>query len=218
MTEDSSASEARAAHALTAGVARVVNLAARLGRSCEDVLDPGDLHLATGVPVAVVEALLRGENAGEPDIQERFMQRLEVIRATHVRENKRKHSQAQIAKTTGISRQQINALVNGERRPTMDHCARIERFFGRPAGFLQSLDAEAVANAVLPLENALLEELARREPSVMTISFNEILAGHGVEGIAARAALLPTDQHRAKVAEWLDSFMAEPASDADGSG
>jgi hypothetical protein len=34
-----------------------------------------------------------------------------------------------------------------------------------------------------------------------------LLQDHGVRGIAWRAAQLPTDQHRDKVAEWLDMLL-----------
>lgn len=214
MAEASSASGSEtAARQLAATITRVTDLAAKLGRSPDGVLNPTQVHLATGVPVAVVETLLRGESAGEPDIQERFIQRLKVIRGLDEKGNKRKHSQVAIALHTGISRQQIHALINGDRRPTMDHCARIERFFGVPAGFLQSEDAAAVNNALLQTEKTLLEMLAEREDSAPSLP--QMLAKHGVEGIAARAALLPTDQDREKVVRWLDQFMAECTAEAD---
>ncbi|MFF4448174.1 helix-turn-helix transcriptional regulator [Streptomyces sp. NPDC001502] len=212
MTETSSASGPEAAvRELTATAERVIDLAAKLGRSRDEVLNAGELHLATGVPTAVVESLLRGESAGEPNRQERFRQRLKVIQALDVQGNKRKHSQAAIARQTGISRQQINALANGERKPTMDHCALIETFFGRPAGFLMSEDAAAVNSALLLMEMSLLKEVAKQDQPAPTLA--TMLAVHGVEGIAARAALLPTDDHRDRVLRMIENLMAESAAE-----
>lgn len=196
---------------LTATAERVIDLAAELGRSRDDVLNVSELHLATGVPIAVVESLLQGESAGEPNRQERFKQRLKAIQALDVQGNKRKHSQAAIARQTGISRQQINALANGERKPTMDHCALIEAFFGRPAGFLMSEDAAAVNGALLRLEMSLLKEVAEQDTPAPTLA--GLLAVHGVEGIAARAALLPTDDHRDRVLRMIERPMTESESE-----
>ncbi|MGZ9928604.1 helix-turn-helix transcriptional regulator [Streptomyces sp. NC-S4] len=208
MTGTSSASGPEAAvRELTATAERVIDLAAELGRSREEVLDAAELHLATGVPTAVVESLLRGESAGEPNRQERFRQRLKVVQALDVQGNKRKHSQAAIARQTGISRQQINALANGERKPTMDHCALIEAFFGRPAGFLMSEDAAAVNGALLRVEMSLLKEVAKQDKPAPTLV--DLLAVHGVEGIAARAALLPTDDHRDRVLRMIERLLTE---------
>ncbi|MEV7547966.1 transcriptional regulator, partial [Streptomyces sp. NPDC089915] len=52
----------------------------------------------------------------------------------------------------------MQALLGGDRRPTMDHCSRLERFFDRPAGFLQSEDAEALNCALAGVEKRLLRE------------------------------------------------------------
>ncbi|MFF3313166.1 transcriptional regulator [Streptomyces sp. NPDC002952] len=202
MTDANSASGPTAAGSLAATIERVTALAAKLGKAPTVVLDPETLSRASGVPAAVVRTLLNGESEGEPDIQLRFLQRVALLQETH-NGNGRKVTQADIARGTGISRQQINALLNGERRPTMDHCARIEGFFDRPAGFLQSQDTDALNNALVLLEKSLLEELAAREQAPA------IYARHGVESIALRAALLPTDRDRQRVLTWLDQFMSE---------
>ena len=207
MTDAFSASELAATGQLAAAIERVTGLAAKLDRRRDEVLAPSTLHLASGVPVDVIEALLEGEPAGERDIQRRFLQRLDLLSRTHVKENGRKFTQGDIANETGISRQQINALFNGERRPTMVHCSQIERFFQRPAGFLQSEDSDALLGALLAVEKKLLEEYAARES--VSYATPSIFERHGVEGIALRAALLPTDHDRQKVLEWLDWFMSE---------
>ncbi|MFE3761051.1 transcriptional regulator [Streptomyces sp. NPDC059104] len=204
-------------------VERVVDLGAKLGRGRDEVLDPEELHRASGVPLQVVRALLQGRPAGEPDIHERFRQRLDLLHETYLKENGRKFSHGEIARQSGISRQQVQALLGGDRRPTMDHCSRLERFFERPAGFLQSDDAEALSCVLAVIEKALLQEyrehsergaLAAAPPGARRPTLYE---RHGVDGIALRAALLP-DQGRTRLLEWLDNYMDERAAEgaADG--
>ncbi|MFF2193527.1 helix-turn-helix domain-containing protein [Streptomyces sp. NPDC058157] len=202
-----------------ATVERIVRLGARLGRSRDEVLRAETLSRACGVPVEVVRALLQGRAAGEPDIHERFRQRLDLLHETHRKDDGRKFSHGEIARQSGISRQQVQALLCGDRRPTMDHCSRLERFFNRPAGFLQSEDAEALSCALAGIEKTLLRECqehserdalaaasagAGRRPS--------LYERHGVDGIALRAALLP-DRGRTKLLEWLDTYMEEEAAE-----
>ncbi|MEV6686378.1 helix-turn-helix transcriptional regulator [Streptomyces sp. NPDC051130] len=207
MTEAPSDSTRKASD-LAATIGRVTALAERLGRRREAVLDPSTLHHASGVPVGVIGALLRGESAGEKDIQLRFLQRLELLHRTHLKANGRKYSQVEIATETGISRQQISALFNNERKPTMVHCSQIERFFRRPAGWLQSDDTDALHSALLQVEKSLLETLATAEdPSPSSES--SIFETLGVERIALRAALLSSDRDRQKVVSWLDELLQE---------
>ncbi|AZM93762.1 XRE family transcriptional regulator (plasmid) [Streptomyces sp. W1SF4] len=209
---------------LAEAVGRIADLGAKLGRSRDEVLVPEELHRACGVPLDVVRALLQGRPAGEPDIHKRFRQRLDLLHETYRKENGRKFSHGEIARQSGISRQQVQALLGGDRRPTMDHCARLERFFGRPAGFLQSEDTEALSCALAVVEKSLLQEYqehsergalaaapadAGRRPS--------LYERHGVDGIALRAALLP-DQGRTKLLEWLDNYMEERAAEGDSAG
>ncbi|MFJ3876791.1 transcriptional regulator [Streptomyces sp. NPDC090077] len=198
---------------------RIADLGAKLGRSREEVLVPQELHLASGVPLDVVRALLQGRPAGEPDIHERFRQRLDLLHGTFLKDNGRRFSHGEIARQSGISRQQVQALLGGDRRPTMDHCARLERFFGRPAGFLQSEDTEALGCALAAVEKALLQEY--QEHSERGLAKGLAGAGrpslyerHGVDGIALRAALLP-DQGRTRLLEWLDNYMDERAAEAE---
>ncbi|MFD0353985.1 transcriptional regulator [Streptomyces sp. NPDC127110] len=205
---------------LAEAAARIVDLGAKLGRTRDAVLVPEELHRASGVPLDVVRALLQGSPAGEPDIHKRFRQRLDLLHETYLKENGRKFSHGEIARQSGISRQQVQAMLGGDRRPTMDHCARLERFFGRPAGFLQSEDTEALSCALAVVEKTLLQEyqehsergaLAAAPAGARRPSLYE---RHGVDGIALRAALLP-DQGRTRLLEWLDNYMDERAAEGE---
>ncbi|MGV4986361.1 helix-turn-helix domain-containing protein [Streptomyces sp. NRAIS4] len=195
---------------LPAVVARVTALADRLGVPQAEVFDVGRLSVACGVPEAVVKALLAGRPAGEPDVQARFLQRLGLLRRTRLKPNGRKYTQQEIADGAGMSRQQAGALINGDRRPTMEHCDALQRFFRVHAGFLTAEDPEALAGALQRTEQELLQKLADRERAAAGAAddpLEQLLQDHGVRGIAWRAAQLPTDQHRDKVAEWLDMLL-----------
>jgi transcriptional regulator with XRE-family HTH domain len=196
---------------LPAVVARVAALADRLGAPHSEVFDVRRLSAASGVPEVVVGALLNGRSAGEPDLQARFLQRLDLLRRTRLKPNGRRYTQQEIADGAGMSRQQAGALINGDRRPTMEHCDAIQRFFRVHAGFLSAEDPEALAGALQRTEQDLLQRLADRErqadPAVADDPLERLLQDHGVRGIAWRAAQLPTDQHRDKVAEWLDMLL-----------
>ncbi|WP_405514740.1 helix-turn-helix domain-containing protein [Streptomyces canus] len=195
---------------LTAVVARVTALSDRLGVPHAQVFDTGRLSVASGVPEPVVKALLSGRPAGEPDVQARFLQRLDLLRRTRLKPNGRKYTQQEIADGAGMSRQQAGALINGDRRPTMEHCDAIQRFFRVHAGFLTAEDPEALAGALQHTEQELLHKLADRERAAAAAAHDpleRLLQDHGVRGIAWRAAQLPTDQHRDKVAEWLDMLL-----------
>ncbi|MFE2219045.1 helix-turn-helix domain-containing protein [Streptomyces canus] len=195
---------------LTAVVARVTALSDRLGVPHAQVFDTSRLSVASGVPEPVVRALLSGRPAGEPDVQARFLQRLDLLRRTRLKPNGRKYTQQEIADGAGMSRQQAGALINGDRRPTMEHCDAIQRFFRVHAGFLTAEDPEALAGALQHTEQELLHKLADREREAAAAAHDpleRLLQDHGVRGIAWRAAQLPTDQHRDKVAEWLDMLL-----------
>ncbi|MET9083890.1 helix-turn-helix domain-containing protein [Streptomyces sp. NPDC090075] len=195
---------------LPAVVARVTALADRLGVPHAEVFDVGRLSYACGAPESVVKALLSGRPAGEPDVQARFLQRLDLLRRTRLKPGGRKHTQQEIADGAGMSRQQAGALINGDRRPTMEHCDALQRFFRVHAGFLTAEDPEALAGALQRVEQELLQKLADRERAAAEAAedpLQRLLQDHGVRGIAWRAAQLPTDQHRDKVAQWLDMLL-----------
>ncbi|MDQ0773231.1 transcriptional regulator with XRE-family HTH domain [Streptomyces aurantiacus] len=211
MTDGFEVPGATATGLLPAVVARVAGLADRLGAPHREVFDVRRLSVASGVPEAVVRPLLNGRPAGEPDLQARFLQRLGLLRRTRLKPNGRRYTQQEIADGAGMSRQQAGALINGDRRPTMEHCDAIQRFFRVHAGFLTAEDPEALAGALQRTEQDLLQRLADRErradPTVAQDPLERLLQDHGVRGIAWRAAQLPTDQHRDKVAEWLDMLL-----------
>ncbi|MEG8278976.1 helix-turn-helix domain-containing protein [Streptomyces sp. AHA2] len=195
---------------LPAVVSRVTALADRLGVPHAEVFDTGRLSVASGVPESVVKALLSGRPAGEPDVQARFLQRLDLLRRTRLKPNGRRYTQQEIADGAGMSRQQAGALINGDRRPTMEHCDALQRFFRVHAGFLTAEDPEALVSALQHTEQELLQKLADRErqaAAAVDDPLERLLQDHGVRGIAWRAAQLPTDQHRDKVAEWLDMLL-----------
>ncbi|MFE2261550.1 helix-turn-helix domain-containing protein [Streptomyces griseosporeus] len=210
MTDGYEVPGATATSALPAVVARVSALADRLGVAHAEVFDTARLSVECGVPESVVKALLSGRPAGEPDVQARFLQRLDLLRRTRLKPNGRKYTQQEIADGAGMSRQQAGALINGDRRPTMEHCDALQRFFRVHAGFLTAEDPEALAGALQRTEQELLQKLADRERAAAEAAddpLERLLQDHGVRGIAWRAAQLPTDQHRDKVAEWLDMLL-----------
>ncbi|MEV0223538.1 helix-turn-helix transcriptional regulator [Streptomyces sp. NPDC050704] len=211
MTDGFEVPGATATVLLPAVVARVTALAVRLGAPHDEVFDIPRLSAASGVPEAVVGSLLNGRPAGEPDLQARFLQRLGLLRRTRLKPNGRRYTQQEIADGAGMSRQQAGALINGDRRPTMEHCDAIQRFFRVHAGFLTAEDPEALAGALQRTEQELLQRLADREREAALAAVDDplerLLQDHGVRGIAWRAAQLPTDQHRDKVAEWLDMLL-----------
>ncbi|MFD4141030.1 helix-turn-helix domain-containing protein [Streptomyces sp. NPDC058572] len=191
-----------AAGLLAASVARVTELADKLGQSHGEVFDVHRLSDASGVPADVVAAPLAGRPAGEPDLQARFLQRFDLLRRTRLKPNGRRYTQQEIADGAGMSRQQAGALINGDRRPTMEHCDAIQRFFQVHAGFLTADDADALNTALQRTEQGLLQDFAGESDPL-----ERLLQDHGVRGIAWRAAQLPTDKHRDKVTEWLDLLL-----------
>jgi transcriptional regulator with XRE-family HTH domain len=187
---------------LAASIARVAELAGKLGLSYGEIFDVHQLSKASGVPADVVTALLDGRPAGQPDLQARFLQRFDLLRRTRLKPNGRRYTQQEIADGAGMSRQQAGALINGDRRPTMEHCDAIQRFFKVHAGFLTAEDADALGGALQRTEQQLLHDHpAEGDP------LERLLQDHGVRGIAWRAAQLPTDEHRDKVTEWLDMLL-----------
>ena len=210
MTDGSPVPDVTATVLLRALVARLTALTERLDVPHTQVFDIQRLSADSGVSESVVKALLGGRPAGEPDLQTRFLQRFDLLRRTRLKSNGRRYTQQEIADGAGMSRQQAGALINGDRRPTMEHCDAIQRFFGVRAGFLTAEDAEALADTLQRREQELLQQLADRERAVTVAAADplaRLMQDHGVRGIAWRAAQLPTDQHRDKVAEWLDMLL-----------
>ncbi|MFC7306529.1 helix-turn-helix domain-containing protein [Streptomyces monticola] len=218
MADDFTGPGRAAAGPLAAVVARVAELADRVGVSRDEAFHLPRLSAESGVPVAVIKDLLEGRPAGEPDLQARFLQRFALLRKTRLKPDGRRFTQQEIADGARMSRQQAGALINGDRRPTMEHCAAIQRFFQVHAGFLTAEDADALAGALQRIEQELQlrrSEEAEPEPAAVPEGPGEmpedplerLLQDHGVRGIAWRAAQLPTDKHRDKVTEWLDMLL-----------
>ena len=170
MTDGFEVPGATATVLLQAVVARVTALADKLRVRHTEVFDTRRLSGASGVPEAVVKALLSVQRAGEPDVQARFLQRLDLLRRTRLKPGGRKYTQQEIADGAGMSRQQAGALINGDRRPTMEHCDAIQRFFRVPAGFLTAEDSEALVGALQRSEQELLQRLADRERAAATVA------------------------------------------------
>lgn len=202
MTDGFSVPGPAATGPLAASIARVAELADKLGMSRDEVFDVLKLSEASGVPADVVRDLLDGRPAGEPDLQARFLQRFDLLRRTRLKPNGRRYTQQEIADGAGMSRQQAGALINGDRRPTMEHCDAIQRFFKVHAGFLTADDADALDGALQRTEQSMLQDYAGDGDPL-----ERLLQDHGVRGIAWRAAQLPTDKHRDKVTEWLDMLL-----------
>ncbi|MDI3404795.1 helix-turn-helix domain-containing protein [Streptomyces cavernicola] len=235
MTEDFSVPGPAAAGPLAAVVARVAELADRLGVPRGEAFRLPRLSAESGVPVAVVEELLAGRPAGEADLQARFLQRFALLRKTRLKPDGRRYTQQEIADGAGMSRQQAGALINGDRRPTMEHCAAIQRFFKVHAGFLTAEDADALTGVLRRVEEELRQRRTHQpeeRPPVDAAApaidaegtpagdnadgaaadgpddpLQRLLQDHGVRGIAWRAAQLPTDKHRDTVTEWLDMLL-----------
>ncbi|QCX82639.1 Helix-turn-helix protein (plasmid) [Streptomyces sp. YIM 121038] len=164
---------------------QVDDLARRLGKSRDQVLDPARVSYATGIPHRRVEELLAGACPLTPPVPREdlkrynnslFVQRLALLHQTRVDENGQRYSQRAIARGTGISIPQIGHLLEGERSPNNDHATRIERFFGVAEGFCSRPEGAALIAALRPL---VAEEL----PQLIT---RELLEELGVHAVALR--------------------------------
>ena len=211
MTDGFEVPGATATVLLPAVVARVTALADRLGVPHAEVFDTGRLSVASGVPETRGEGPAERPSAGEPDLQARFLQRLDLLRRTRLKPNGRKYTQQEIADGAGMS-----APAGGrphQRRPAPHHGAlrrhpallpgarRIPH--GRGSRGPRGRPADAPNRS---FSNSSPTVSARR-PKAAHDPLERLLQDHGVRGIAWRAAQLPTDQHRDKVAEWLDMLL-----------
>ncbi|MDQ8701640.1 helix-turn-helix transcriptional regulator [Streptomyces sp. LHD-70] len=203
MTDDFSVPGPAAAGPLAVVVARVAELADRAGVPRAEAFRLPKLSAESGVPVPVVEELLAGRPAGEVDLQARFLQRFALLRKTRLKPDGRRYTQQEIADGAGMSRQQAGALINGDRRPTMEHCAAIQRFFKVHAGFLTAEDADALTGALRRVE----EELRQRQARLPEERPPADAAGHaGAPGPAAD----PSSASAAEGAEGAADGPADP--------
>ncbi|MDI3423309.1 helix-turn-helix domain-containing protein [Streptomyces luteolus] len=203
MTDDFSVPGPAAAGPLAVVVARVAELADRVGVPRAEAFRPAKLSAESGVPVPVVEELLAGRSGGEADLQARFLQRFALLRKTRLKPDGRRYTQQEIAHGAGMSRQQAGALINGDRRPTMEHCAAIQRFFKVHAGFLTAEDTDALTGALRRVE----EELRQRQAGLPEERPPVDAAGHaGAPGSAAAPSTAP-----AAAAEGTEEAADGPA-------
>ncbi len=175
-----------------------------------EVFHIGRISVACGVPESVVRALLSGRPAGEPDVQARFLQRLGLLRRTRLKPNGRRYTsrRSPTARACPGSRRARSSTATGV--PPWSTATRSSASSGCTLGFLTAEDPEALAGALQRTEQELLQKLADRERAAAEAAedpLERLLQDHGVRGIAWRAAQLPTDQHRDKVAEWLDMLL-----------
>ncbi|WP_229820928.1 MULTISPECIES: helix-turn-helix domain-containing protein [Streptomyces] len=138
---------------------RLAVLARHLGHVPDKILDERALAEASGVPQAVVAALLAGRQVPPSDPDKRFVRRMAILRDSRRKANGRMYTHEEIAEGSHMSRQQCSALLAGERRPTARHQFHLERFFGVPDGFLTATDADALRRCLLDIELSLLREL-----------------------------------------------------------
>ncbi|WP_328929082.1 hypothetical protein OG429_33990 [Streptomyces sp. NBC_00190] len=194
---------------------RIVTLLDRLGDEREDVLrveGEGGLSYASGLPVAEVEALLRGEPVasaaeGGADVVEarhrRVLDRILFLRATRLRPStdgqRRIYSLAEIAAGAGTSPQWLDKMIKTGKAPNLDHAAGIAQFFGERIEFLVASPAEALDRVLLEIHKDLLERAFERQSQhLQRLEGGDTGSGLnpelGVVGYAARAlAEVPDD-------------------------
>ncbi|MFD9334446.1 hypothetical protein ACFWBF_08525 [Streptomyces sp. NPDC060028] len=198
-------------------VNRIVPLLDRAGLDRGDVLrvaGEGGLSFASGLPVADVEALLRGERvprvaAGAPapdPVEERHRQvvdRILFLRATRLRTSpdgsRRLYSLAEIAAGAGTSAQWLDKMIKTGKAPNLDHAAGIAGFFGEKIEFLMAPPAEALDRVLQRIHKDLLERTVEQQDQDLQRLKSTDPAAYlsselGVVGYAARAlADVPDD-------------------------
>ncbi|ATZ22981.1 hypothetical protein ACFZBM_02465 [Streptomyces lavendulae] len=194
---------------------RIVALLDRLGDDRGDVLrveGEGGLSHASGLPVAEVEALLRGEQvasaaeSGADAVEarhRRVLDRILFLRATRLRPStdgqRRVYSLAEIAAGAGTSPQWLDKMIKTGKAPNLDHAAGIAQFFGERIEFLVAEPAEALDRVLRDIHNELLERAFERQDQDLRRLKDRGTAPDlnpelGVVGYAARAlAEVPDD-------------------------
>ncbi|MFD8984714.1 hypothetical protein [Streptomyces sp. NPDC059564] len=195
---------------------RIAVLLDRLGDDREEVLrveGEGGLSHASGLPVAEVEALLRGEPlasatavSGADAVEarhRRVLDRILFLRATRLRPStdgqRRIYSLAEIAAGAGTSPQWLDKMIKTGKAPNLDHAAGIAQFFGERIEFLVAEPAEALDRVLREIHNELLERAFERQDQDLQRLKDRGTAPDlnpelGVVGYAARAlAEVPDD-------------------------
>ncbi len=103
-----------------------------------------------------------GRPAGEPDLQARFLQRLDLLRRTRLKPNGRKYTQQEIADGAGMSRYRRAPSSTATGAPPWSTATPSSASFRVHAGFLTAEDSEALVGALQRSEQELLQQLAER--------------------------------------------------------
>nr|WTA23940.1 helix-turn-helix transcriptional regulator [Streptomyces sp. NBC_00853] len=134
-------------------LARLQDLIVKADLDWAIVLDPGPLALSTGLPLSVVAMGLHGREMPLMDLHKQVHQRLAFLRSHRPRPDGKPYSQKEIGAGAGLTSQWSGQLLNGGKKPSLEHAARIEDFFGVPRGFLTATPSQA-------LDRALSEKVA----------------------------------------------------------
>ena len=199
-------------------IARLVGLVrqfAELLRLDPDVLlAPEHIAFSTGVEADRWLAILAGHPPTPvPEREEErrtfhrnlIVARLNLLLKTRLKEDPERpgeyveYQKSEIARATKISSQHVSNLLTGARRPSGDHVARMESFFGVPKGFCTRDEEEAVLAHLRQMTDVDL-------PGLVAVAINRLLAELGTESVALRSlsdgsepnpllSLLPALQH-----------------------
>ncbi|MBT1187447.1 hypothetical protein HET69_26480 [Streptomyces sp. CJ_13] len=178
---------------------------ARLDELIEDsgldrslVLDPAHLSLSTGLPPEVVAAGLDRRPMAPVSFLEQVGQRLEFLRATRLRPDGRPYPLKEIADGAGLTSQWLGQIVKCEKKPSLEHAARIEDFFRVPRGFLTATPSQA-------LDRALRVRLADEQSRLMA----EFKSRNQLGGIAFRGLRDASPRTLAAVQALIDSIATD---------
>ncbi|MFG2972341.1 helix-turn-helix domain-containing protein [Streptomyces sp. NPDC048331] len=129
-------------------LARLHDLIEKADLDWSVALDPEPLALSTGLPLSVVTMGLHGREMPVLDLHRQVHQRLEFLRSHRPRPDGKPYSQKEIGDGAGLTPQWSGQLLNGGKKPSLEHAARIEDFFGVPRGFLTATPSQALDRAL----------------------------------------------------------------------
>ncbi|MEU3904493.1 hypothetical protein [Streptomyces goshikiensis] len=181
-----------------ATLARLDELIEDSGLDRSDVLDPARLSLSTGLPPEVVAAGLDRRPMAAVSFLEQVGQRLEFLRTTRLRPDGRPYPLKEIADGAGLTSQWLGQIVKCEKKPSLEHAARIEDFFRVPRGFLTATPSQA-------LDRALRVRLADEQSRLMA----EFKSRNQLGGIAFRGLRDASPRTLAAVQALIDSIATD---------
>ncbi|MFE3674119.1 hypothetical protein [Streptomyces goshikiensis] len=181
-----------------ATLARLDELIEDSGLDRSRVLDPAHLSLSTGLPPEVVAAGLDRRPMAAASFLEQVGQRLEFLRATRLRQDGRPYPLKEIADGAGLTSQWLGQIVKCEKKPSLEHAARIEDFFRVPRGFLTATPSQA-------LDRALRVRLADEQSRLMA----EFKSRNQLGGIAFRGLRDASPRTLAAVQALIDSIATD---------